>query len=168
MGPKGVQEATLRGWAQPCRWAMQRSTVLLRQSEAVKGFFDIFPARAGQDRPDGITGSPSCPTTRDRAVRLISERLVNGRGRRAQLARVRLSPLAGASVARCARRLGGLPMGPLRPGRPPGIPPRGFPAPGARCGPVHLDWHSPLFRVVRVGAQNPFSAFFIDPQELQC
>ena len=46
--------------------------------------------------------------------------------------------------------------------------PRGFPASGARCGPVHLDWRSPPGRAVRVGAQNPFFAFFIDPQELQC
>ena len=107
----------------------------LLKTSAVKGFFDIFRARAGQDRPDGIPGSPSCPPTPGRAVGLISERLVNGRGRRARLAQVRSSPLAGASVARCARRHGGLPTGPLRPGRPPGILPEGFQPRAPAVGP---------------------------------
>ena len=111
------------------------ATVPACQSGSVNAFFDIFPAHAGQDRPNGIPGSPSCPPTPGRAVGLISERLVNGRGRRARLARVRSSPLAGASAARCAHRPGGLSTGPLRPGRPPGILPEGFQPRAPAVGP---------------------------------
>ena len=111
------------------------NTVPACQSGSVNALFDIFPARAGQDRPDGIPGSPSCPPTPGRAVGLILKRLVNGRGRRARLVWVCSSPLAGAFAARCARRPGGLPTGPLRPGRPLGIPPEGFPSRAPPVGP---------------------------------
>ena len=138
-------------------------TVPACQSVPVNALFDIFSARAGQDRPDGIPGSPSCPPTPGRAVGLILKRLVNGRGRRARLVWVCSSPLAGAFAARCARRPGGLPTGPLRPGRPPGIPPEGFQPRAPAVGPC--TWTGAAHRAGQcaAGRKGPKTAFLVAP-----
>ena len=66
-------------------------------------------------------------------------------------------PYPGPSRRAAPADLTASPRAPCGLADPPASPPRGFPGPDARRGPVHLDGRSPPGRAVRVEAQNRFS-----------